>query len=116
MHLFQKKQDGTAAAAPQKKKKKIVLAVILVIVIVIGVIAGALKKMTAQVETAANTVEIEPVEKRDLSDSISLKGTIAGESKTNVMSIAAAEITAGDVQAGARDTRSGGYREADHRA
>lgn len=100
MHLFQKKQDGTAAAAPQKKKKKIVLAVILVIVIVIGVLAGALKKMTAQVETAANTVEIEPVEKRDLSDSISLKGTIAGESKTNVMSIAAAEITAVDVQVG----------------
>lgn len=100
MHLFQKKQDGTAVAAPQKKKKKIVLVVILVIVIVIGVIAGALKKMTAQVESVANTVEIEPVEKRDLSDSISLKGTIAGESKTNVMSIAAAEITAVDVQVG----------------
>ena len=100
MHLFQKKQDGTVVAAPQKKKKKIVLVVILVIVIVIGVIAGALKKMTAQVETAANTVEIEPVEKRDLSDSISLKGTIAGESKTNVMSLAAAEITAVDVQPG----------------
>ena len=100
MHLFQKKQDGTAVAAPQKKKKKIVLAVILVIVIVIGVLAGALKKMTAQVGTAVNTVEIEPVEKRDLSDSISLKGTIAGESKTNVMSIAAAEITAVDVQVG----------------
>ena len=56
MHLFQKKQDGTAVAAPQKKKKKIVLVVILVIVIVIGVIAGALKKMTAQVESVANTV------------------------------------------------------------
>ena len=86
MHLFQKKQDGTAVAAPQKKKKKIVLVVILVIVIVIGVIAGALKKMTAQVESVANTVEIEPVEKRDLSDSISLKGTIAGiDGRTDII-------------------------------
>ena len=45
-------------------------------------------------------VEIEPVEKRDLSDSVSLKGTIAGQSKTNVMSLAAAEITAVNVQVG----------------
>ena len=44
--------------------------------------------------------EVEPVEKRDLSDSVSLKGTIAGQSKTNVMSLAAAEITAVNVQVG----------------
>ena len=56
--------------------------------------------MTSQIETAANTVEVEPVEKRDLSDSVSLKGTIAGQSKTNVMSLAAAEITAVNVQVG----------------
>lgn len=68
--------------------------------IVIVLIGSAVKNMTSQIETAANMVEVEPVEKRDLSDSVSLKGTIAGQSKTNVMSLAAAEITAVNVQVG----------------
>ena len=68
--------------------------------IVIVLIGSTVKNMTSQIETAANMVEVEPVEKRDLSDSVSLKGTIAGQSKTNVMSLAAAEITAVNVQVG----------------
>ena len=83
-----------------KKKKKIWLIILIVVILVIAVVGTAVKKMTGQMETTANTVEIEPVEKRNLSDSISLKGTIAGKSKTNVMSLAAAEITAVDVQVG----------------
>ncbi len=83
-----------------KKKKKIWLIILIVVILVIAVVGTAVKKMTGQMETTANTVEIVPVEKRNLSDSISLKGTIAGKSKTNVMSLAAAEITAVDVQVG----------------
>lgn len=33
---------------------------------------------TKQVAMAVNTVEVEPVQKRDLSDTISVKGTVAG--------------------------------------
>lgn len=87
-------------AEKPKKKKKIWLIVVLIVVIVIAAAAMAVKNMTSQIETAANTVEIEQVEKRNLSDSISLKGTIAGASKTNVMSLASAEITEVDVQVG----------------
>lgn len=83
-----------------KKKKKIWLIILIVVILVIAVIGTAVKKMTGQMETTANTVETVPVEKRNLSDSISLKGTIAGKSKTNVMSLATAEITAVDVQVG----------------
>ena len=83
-----------------KKKKKIWLIILIVVILVIAVAGTAVKKMTSQMETTANTVETVPVEKRNLSDSISLKGTIAGKSKTNVMSLAAAEITAVDVQVG----------------
>ena len=83
-----------------KKKKKVWLIVLVIAAIVIVLIGSAVKNMTSQIETAANMVEVEPVEKRDLSDSVSLKGTIAGQSKTNVMSLAAAEITAVNVQVG----------------
>lgn len=99
-HFFHKKEKQTELATVPKKKKKVWLIVLIIAAIVVVLIGSAVKNMTSQIETAANTVEIEPVEKRDLSDSVSLKGTIAGVSKTNVMSLAAAEITAVDVQVG----------------
>ena len=99
-HFFHKKEKQTALATVPKKKKKVWLIVLIIAAIVVILIGSAVKNMTSQIETAANTVEIEPVEKRDLSDSVSLKGTIAGVSKTNVMSLAATEITAVDVQVG----------------
>lgn len=99
-HFFHKKEKQTELATVPKKKKKVWLIVLIIAAIVVILIGSAVKNMTSQIETAANTVEIEPVEKRDLSDSVSLKGTIAGVSKTNVMSLAAAEITAVDVQVG----------------
>ena len=97
-HFFHKKEKKTEVAEVPKKKKKVWLIVLVIAAIVL--IGSAVKNMTSQIETAANTVEVEPVEKRDLSDSVSLKGTIAGQSKTNVMSLAAAEITAVNVQVG----------------
>lgn len=99
-HFFHKKEKQTQIAEVPKKKKKVWLIVLVIAAIVIVLIGTAVKNMTSQIETAANTVEVEPVEKRDLSDSVSLKGTIAGQSKTNVMSLAAAEITAVNVQVG----------------
>ena len=42
-----------------------------------GSLQSGVKKMTSQVATAVNTVEVEPVQKRDLSDTISLKGTVS---------------------------------------
>jgi HlyD family secretion protein len=99
-HFFHKKEKQTELATVPKKKKKVWLIVLIIAAIVVVLIGSAVKNMTSQIETAVNTVEIEPVEKRDLSDSVSLKGTIAGVSKTNVMSLAAAEITAVDVQVG----------------
>ena len=99
-HFFHKKEKKTEVAEVPKKKKKVWLIVLIIVAIVVVLIGSAVKNMTSQIETAVNTVEIEPVEKRDLSDSVSLKGTIAGVSKTNVMSLAAAEITAVDVQVG----------------
>lgn len=99
-HFFHKKEKQTESAEVPKKKKKVWLIVLIIAAIVIVLIGTAVKNMTSQIETASNTVEVEPVEKRDLSDSVSLKGTIAGQSKTNVMSLAAAEITAVNVQVG----------------
>lgn len=99
-HFFHKKEKRTEVAEVPKKKKKVWLIVLVIAAIVIVLIGSAVKNMTSQIETAANMVEVEPVEKRDLSDSVSLKGTIAGQSKTNVMSLAAAEITAVNVQVG----------------
>lgn len=99
-HFFRKKEKKAEVAEVPKKKKKVWLIVLVIVAIVIVLIGSAVKNMTSQIETAANTVEVEPVEKRDLSDSVSLKGTIAGQSKTNVMSLAAAEITAVNVQVG----------------
>ncbi len=85
---------------PKKGKKKVVIIALVVLIIVVAVIGNAVKKMTSQVATAVNTVEVEPVQKRDLSDTISLKGTVSGITKNNVTSKALAEITAVNVQVG----------------
>lgn len=85
----------------KKGKKKKVLIIVLVVVALLAVLIGtAVHNMTKAVEMVMNTVEVEPVQMRDLSDTISLKGTIAGASSTNVTSKAVAEITAMNVQVG----------------
>lgn len=82
------------------KKKKVVIVVVAVVAVIAIVIGMAVHSMTQTVEMVANTVEVEPVQLRDLSDTISLKGTVAGSSSVNVMSTAVAEITAMNVQVG----------------
>ena len=73
-HFFHKKEKQAELATVPKKKKKVWLIVLIIVAIVVVLIGSAVKNMTSQIETAVNTVEIEPVEKRDLSDSVSLKG------------------------------------------
>lgn len=84
----------------KSKKAKVILIVVIVVVILVALIGRAVSKMTSAVETAMNLVQVETVQKRDLSESISLTGTAAGISKTNVTSRAAAEVTAVNVQVG----------------
>lgn len=92
--------NGAAAVAKPKKKKKVLIVVLVVIAILVAAIGTMLHNATKEVAMVSNTVEIEPVQKRDLSDTISLKGTVAGASSTNVTSKATSEITTMNVQVG----------------
>lgn len=93
------RQDTGLVVEKAAKKKKRIL--VIAAAAVIAVIAGrSVHNMTQTVEQTVNAIEIEPVQLRDLSDTISLKGTIAGSNSVNVMSQAAAEITAMNVQVG----------------
>lgn len=84
-----------------KKKKKKIWLIVLIVVIAAAVIAGiAIHKLTGEVEVVANIIEVEPVQARDLSDYISLNGTVSGASRTNVMSKASAEVLGVNVQVG----------------
>lgn len=94
-------EKGAYTAAPKKKKKKKVLIVILVIVVILAALIGtAIHSMTKQVEITGSGIQVEPVQLRDLSDTISLKGTVSGKSRMNVTSMAGAKVTAVDVQVG----------------
>lgn len=92
--------NSGAVAAAKPKKKKVLIVVVVIIVILVAIIGASLHNATEEVAMVNNTVEIEPVQKRDLSDTIALKGTVAGVSSTNVTSKAASEITAMNVQVG----------------
>ena len=93
-------QKGIAVAAPKKKKKKVWIIVLVIVVLLIAMIGKMISSASKEVAMVMNQTEIEPVQKRDLSDTISLKGTIAGSSKTNVTSKAVSEVTAMNVQVG----------------
>lgn len=93
-------QKGIVAGKPKKKKKKVLIIVLVIVAVLAAVIGTVIHNATKQVEMVNNLVEVEPVQKRDLSDTISLKGTIAGASSTNVTSKAVSEITSLNVQVG----------------
>lgn len=94
------KKNEVVPGTKPKKKGKVCIALGVVAVVAVVAISSAFKNLSAQVEMVSNTIEIEPVQYRDLSESISLNGTISGESQTNVMSVASAEVTAVNVQVG----------------
>lgn len=93
-------KDKSTGLAKPKKKKKIWIVILLVAAVLAVVIWNRLHSKPSQGMAENSTVEVEPVQKRDLSDTISLKGTIAGVSRTNVTSKAVAEITSLNVQLG----------------
>lgn len=98
---FDDNLEPVAVPGGRKKKKKVWIIIVLIAVVVIAAVAVSRMKNTAvQTGMVSNQVEIEPVQKRDLSDAISLKGSISGASKVNVTSKALAEITAMNVQVG----------------
>ena len=81
------------------KHKKLVI-VLAIIVAAIIVLVGVAKRKLNSVAEATNIVQLEKVDKRDLSDFISLTGTVSGETKINYSSTAAAEIKTVNVQVG----------------
>lgn len=93
-------QKGLAVAAPKKKKKTVLIIVLVVVVLLVAIIGKTISNASKEVVMIMNQTEVEPVQKRDLSDTISIKGTIAGVSKTNVTSKAVSEVTAMNVQVG----------------
>ena len=81
------------------KHKKLVI-VLAIIVAAIIVLVGVAKRKLNSVAEATNIVQLEKVDKRDLSDFISLTGTVSGETKINYSSTAATEIKTINVQVG----------------
>ena len=81
------------------KHKKLVI-VLVIIVAAIIVLVGAAKRKLNSVAEATKIVQLEKVDKRDLSDFISLTGTVSGETKINNSSTAATEIKTVNVQVG----------------
>lgn len=94
------KQAGQGMQKPGKKKKTVLITVAVIIAVAVVFIATSVRKAAKQVETIGNRVEVETVQKRDLSDTIALKGSISGVSSTNVTSKAVSEITSINVQVG----------------
>lgn len=81
------------------KHKKLVI-VLVIIVAAIIVLVGVAKRKLNSVAEATKIVQLEKVDKRDLSDFISLTGTVSGETKINYSSTAATEIKTVNVQVG----------------
>ncbi|MGN0349494.1 MAG: efflux RND transporter periplasmic adaptor subunit [Roseburia sp.] len=82
----------------KKKKAPIVVLIIVVVMIVAAVLAiGSMRKTAI---STSNAIEVGEVKRRDLSDTISLRGTVSGQRRMNVISLAEAEVTAVNVQVG----------------
>ena len=81
------------------KHKKLVIVLVIIVAAIIVLVGVAKRKLTSVAETT-NIIQLEKVDKRDLSDFISLTGTVSGETKINYSSTAAAEITSVNVQVG----------------
>lgn len=81
------------------KWKKLVIILIIIAAIIVAAIC-LLKKKFVQPEITQNPIQLEQVERKDLSDFISLTGSVTGESKMNYSSSAASEILTMEVKVG----------------
>lgn len=83
----------------KSKLKKLIIILVIIAVIVIVAVFAMKKKFSSPVESQAS-VQLEEIQKRDLSDFISLSGSVTGETKINYSSSAASEILKLNVQVG----------------
>ncbi|MCD8109436.1 MAG: efflux RND transporter periplasmic adaptor subunit [Clostridiales bacterium] len=81
-----------------KRKKLLIISAIIVVVVVILVVF-ARRSLNSMVEESYN-VELETAQVRDLSDYISLKGTVSGESSMNYSSSASSQVLTVNVAVG----------------
>lgn len=101
--MNKKKKERTSivtAGKPKKKKKKVIIVIVVILILAAAAVLFFQRKKPEQPGMTGAMVELQTVQKRDLSDAIALKGTIAGASRVNVTSKAASEITSVDVQVG----------------
>lgn len=81
------------------KWKKLIIILIIVAAAIIVAVLFARKKLGSMVE-ANNFVQLEEVKKQDLSDFISLTGSVSGETKMNYSSSASTEFATVEVEVG----------------
>lgn len=85
-----------------KKKFKWKKLIIILIIVAAAAIAAVLfvRKKLSSITEMSNPVQLEEVKKQDLSDFISLTGSVSGETKMNYSSSAAAEFVTVEVEVG----------------
>lgn len=82
----------------KKLKKRIILLIIVVVAII--VVASVFKMKNRSDDVQMNQVQLQMIEKKDLSDSISLSGTVSGETKINYTSDATSTFLTVNVEVG----------------
>jgi multidrug efflux pump subunit AcrA (membrane-fusion protein) len=83
-----------------KWKKLIIVVVIIAAILVAAVMVVKNKLSQVASSQSANLVQLEEIRRQDLSDFISLTGTVSGETKTNYSSSATAEFATVNVKVG----------------
>ena len=74
-----------------KKRKKLIITLAIIVVLIILAVVAVRKKVSDMVESG-NTIQLQSVGKQDMSDFISLTGTVTGENQINYTSTAESQI------------------------
>lgn len=82
----------------KKRKKLIITLAIIVVLIILAVVA--VRKKVSDMAQSSNTIQLQSVGKQDMSDFISLTGTVTGENQINYTSTAESQIKTINVKVG----------------
>lgn len=82
-----------------KKRKKLIITLAIIVVLIILAVVAVRKKVSDMVESG-NTIQLQSVGKQDMSDFISLTGTVTGENQINYTSTAESQIKTINVKVG----------------
>lgn len=82
-----------------KKRKKLIITLAIIVVLIIVAVVAVRKKVSDMVESG-NTIQLQSVGKQDMSDFISLTGTVTGENQINYTSTAESQIKTINVKVG----------------